>query len=424
MAQNVATFLGMEDIASSIPVVEIRFGDWVAGDIFDFLVGQSLEQHKATANGPRICVLDFRDTRWIEISSTQRITAFFLAAKKRNWMTIVRPPRLKKVRDHWRLWRFPEAFEAATKTPFGRLISGDDRVILNEKQSTFDERRILKIHDGRHPNSPRSSNFWGFVSENISPTNLSSVASGQADLWSLDDVQDLLGKYIEGRVDYIPTRVVFEAIFNSTKHPGANIIQTASYHDYFSHLLNGEDLNKRSSDFVLFFWDNGRSILSTVDDALERNIDVKRHYIKDFERNYIVKYNPWDKTKKNKSTVNSSISLHSDLTDEIRLLSVLFPGVSTKPELDSNHITHPSLGEFDERFTRRGMGLFVLANAVSEVLGGTLEFRTGRHYMHVKKTAPRTEKQSGAPLEIQISDTNPHLPEFEGNMVSVRIPVS
>lgn len=424
MAHTSRTFLGSEDISSTIPIVDIEFGDWVAGDTFDSLVGQSLERHKASASNPRICVLDFRETKWIDISSTQRITAFFLAARKRNWMTILRPPRLKKVRDHWRLWRFPEAFEAATQTPFGRLISGDDRVILSEQQSTYDERRILKIHDGRDPGSSRSSNFWGFVSETISPTNLSSVASGQADLWSLDDVQDLLGKYIDGRVDYIPTRVVFEAIFNSTKHPGASIVQTASYHDYLSHPVSGEEKKGRSSDFVVFFWDNGKSILSTVNEAIEKNVEVKRHYIKDFERNYIVKYRPWGGKEKYKKSISSSIDLNDSLSDEVRLLSVLFPGVSTKPELNSDHSTHPSLIEFDERFTRRGMGLFVLANAVSEVLGGSLEFRTGRHYMHVKKTKPRTEKLSHAPLEIQISETNPHLPDFEGNLVSVRIPVS
>lgn len=422
MSQTSQAFLGDKDIAPSIPVVPIEFGHGVAGDAFDDLVGIELERHQATAQFPRVCVLDFRETRWIDIASTQRISAFFLAARKRNWMTLVRPPRLKKVRDHWRLWRFPAAFEAATDTPFSRLIAGDDRSILNEQQSTYDERRILRIHDGHDPHSPRSSNFWGFVSEKISPTNLPSVASNQADLWSMDDVQDLLKKYIDGRVDYIPTRVVFEAIFNATKHPGASIIQTASYHDKLARMKSQDKSEGRKSDFVMFFWDNGRSILSTIDDAISRQVELKRHYLQAFERNYLLKFRPWDKENAYKNPINSSIDVDQDLPDEVRLLSVLFPGVSTKPEMESIHQTHPALNDLDERLTRRGMGLFVLANAVSEVLGGSLEFRTGRHYMHVKKTKPQTAERTGAHLEILVSETNPYLPDFEGNLITIRIP--
>jgi hypothetical protein len=402
-------------------VVAIEFGQYVAGDNFEWLVSEALKDHSTTAQHPRVCVLDFRETNWIDIVSTQTITAFVIAVRKRNWLTIVRPPQNKEARDFWRLWRFPEAFEAATQIPFSRLVAGKDRDYLKEPQTTYSDTSVLRIHDPLDEQAARSLNFFGFVSDTISGSNLANIASSQADKWTGSDVQDVLEKYVGGRCDYIPTRIVFEAVFNATKHPGATLIQSASYHNKFTQ-KSGSKERSRDSDFVVFFWDNGRSMLSTVNSALGSGVDLKRHYLEEFEKRYHVLYSKQHSTEKYEDVISSSMEISSDLPDEIKILSTLFPGVSTKPDAGFVHEVHPEVEKFDERFGRRGMGLFVLVNAVVEVLNGSVSFRAGRYYMHVSKHKPRTAEKIGAPLKVIIVEMLDALPEFEGNLITVRLP--
>ena len=407
--------------ATSFPEVVIAFGPYVAGKTFDSLVCEALEKHKNTDRQPRICVLDFRETEWIDLVSTQSITSFSIAARKRNWLPVIRPPANKAARDFWRLWQFPEAFEDATKVSFSRLISGDDRKFLSERQTTYSERSLLQIHDPLNVDAKRSLNFFGFVSDAISGSNLAHVASKQADKWTISDVQNILAKHIGGRCDYIPTRVVFEAVFNATKHPGATIVQSASYHDKFAKQTSGEN-RQRDSDFVVLFWDNGRSMVSTINSALDSGVDLEQHYIHDLQKEYDVTFKIHGRETSYRKVVSSEIDINSDLSSELRLLSTVFPGVSSKPELEGTHEVHPEVSRSDERFARRGMGLFVLVNAAVDVLGGSVSFRTGKFYMHISKHKPREAKKIGAPFRVQIVEMPDILPEFEGNMISIRIP--
>lgn len=411
-----------ENVAAGLPVVTIELAQYIAGDSFEYVLSEALENQIESALEPRICVLDFQETIWIDIASTQLITTFYLAARKKNWLVLLRPPRSKEVRDFWRFWRFPEAFEVATNTAFSRLITGPDREKLNEPQTTYNERSVLQVHDALDPDTSRSLNFFGFVSDTILGSNLASVASTQADRWTSSDVQDVLEKYVGGRCDYIPTRVVFEAVFNATKHPGATLIQSASYHDRFARQKSSSRKRTRDSDFVLFFWDNGQSILSTVISALKGGVNIKQHYADDFTKNYLVTYKGKNGSGNYESVFSSEIEINEKTPDEIKLLSTIFAGVSTKPDPTFAHEVHPEVSGFDARFARRGMGLFVLINAVVEVLDGSVAFRSGNHYMNISKIKPLTSKKTGAQLRVKIVETDDALPEFEGNMIVIRIP--
>ena len=121
-----------------------------------------------------------------------------------------------------------------------------------------------------------------------------------------------------------------------------------------------------------------------------------------------------------KSTIESgTIELEPSLNLSRALFATILPGITSDPTGPGHDVPDEILAE-DPRYGRRGMGLYILINAVVEVLEGSVSFRAGRHFMFVRKTNKKEYKETGAAIRVRVKERPAHVPEFRGNLVTVR----
>lgn len=429
-------------IISIIPVA-VNFGTSVSASAFEFVLIDALSTIDYLSKEPQIIVLNFSETEFIDIVSTQYITAFVLTAKSRNWLIILRPPKSKNVRDFWRHWNYPQAFKLATGMNFASLFSGEDRAILKEPQTTYSDdapleigvpdedededethdsttRSISEIAKSKMTKRERSKRFFGFVSQPIDGVDASNLANFQADGWTIPEVQNVLDRYLENGADYIPSRIVFEAFFNAAKHPNATIVQTVSWKKELTRRLDRKSISDNGY-FNCVFWDNGDSIESTLSKAIDDGVTVRQEYSTEFDKKYYFEYQDKGNLKESyTSHLHTRCSLNKKTPKEVVFASAIFPGVTSRPD-SKLHAAPKELEKFDIRLAKRGMGLYVFVNAIVGVMGGEVSFRSGQYFMNVSKLGPIKQKQLGAKYKIKVVKQPNYLPLFYGNMIWIRL---
>ena len=225
---------------------------------------------------------------------------------------------------------------------------------------------------------------------------------------------------------YVPGRIVFEAVLNAIRHPEANLLQTSSsYRSNFFGRSRPEDTPDKGT-FTIHFWDDGVGIGKTLLRAISKGIEVKNQVDDDLHRNFLVAISEDDKfgkpSTKEYALYNSRMEINSISDEYLALLATLFPGVTSSP-FDSTHKVSEEVLEQDERYGGRGMGLHVLVNAVTEVLGGSVAIRSGKYFLNVRTLNAPEKREYDANHRVRIHCRNDLLPEFLGNLITIRLPV-
>jgi hypothetical protein len=422
--------MSMPSETSSLLEIVVKFVEYVAADVLEKNIAEALIKHPNTENTLVKITLDFSDIPGIDIVASQQLTATVIAFRTKNWWPVIRIPKKKSVRDFWRAWSYPEAFKAATGMPFSSLAHPDDLIFFDEEQTTYPRRELKKIGNHNLAGTSREENFFCFFTENLSTITPTILADRETDLWMLDQVQDVLRLHLGDVSDYVPNRVVFEAMFNASKHPNAGILQSASFHR--SMIEKGENITDDNSviaskdrAFVMFFWDNGRSIIETLGSTIKDGVDIRKGYEGGYDRNYNLTSKSTQSIEAElERVINSAVLITKGATNDIILVQSLFPGVTSRPEggIDDPHHFRAHLESVDPNLTKRGMGLYVLMNAVVDVLKGELSIRTDQYFLNVKKLGPKISKAKGAEMQITIRRMPDSLPKFAGNLIRVKVP--
>ncbi|WP_430253173.1 hypothetical protein [Neorhizobium sp. DAR64872/K0K18] len=393
--------------------VHVRFGRTVVGSHIDREISRSDLSGDISTRRDRVYIFDFSATQFINVSSSQYIIAFAVKCARHRWRFQLIPPDSRRVRDFWRLWNFFDALVLATDTALSTIVHPDARHLLAEEQTTFRARSTATTYQtGGLP--LRSQNFFGYHSILLSGKASGMVAVSETEQWRTKEIRDILDKGLAIRSDYLASRVIFEAIFNALKHPGAQIIQTASWHPKLYQRSSGETAEDPKGPFSLVFWDNGKSFTEIMRRALIDGIKLRSNVDPTYKTSYYLEYADitYDEHMKKEVILNSDIDVTIETDEEIRLLSTIFPGISTSgPEADEDREGNI--------MSRRGMGLYTLVETVCNTLGGKVSFRTGRYFMQLSKAGPRKQRDHGVDLVAKISKVPANVPTFYGNMLSI-----
>ncbi|MFH1345424.1 MAG: hypothetical protein ABIL01_30115 [Pseudomonadota bacterium] len=360
--------------------------------------------------------LDFSATHFSEPAALQSIVSICRTLLAQRKQVSFKLPRQQKERDFWRAWNFPQALEAATGRTFRELSAREDHVYFGEEQKFFRRSEINLDRTKGHQELAFLNHFPIYSKQVERGQRAADVAYQFKNTWNAKHVQDVLHRKIGKNYGYFASRVVFEAIMNALRHPGASLIQTGAIDQAAS------KKSKALSYLNAHFWDNGASIADTLYKAIQRGVRVREGKEDEFKTNYLLRYEPDLNSPSQDVLVPFDVELNQSTPQHIALLATLFPLVTSAPV--GEHFVDEELRSTHPRLAQRGMGLFVLINTVVEVMSGEVSFRTSNFFMNVRKPdGDEATKFPSANLTVRIRRFPSTSTLFTGNLLVARIPI-
>jgi len=398
----------------------------------------------------RVC-LDFSKSTFIEIAALQIAIAYCASRTSVSLPIKIRLPEgdgRVNARHFLRRWEFDEALKAATGMLFRSMVDRHDLRYFAGVPGGGDVgdpyARIEVRYDSRSGEivyGREAYRFFKFMSWKLnSHTNKAAIIENERTRWRDVDqiITETLRKSLRVRLKeesdtstavetdkFLVARVMFQAMTNALRHPDASVLQASSH---MSHLLASDPKNperKRIVDnvFTLVYWDDGQPMYETLSAAIEKRNPV--HFPSEARARYLIQLNDENDLPAPPRIVESSEIPHSNSTQEELFYSTLFPGVSCDVQ-GRNRISYPRSERIDRLLELPGHGLFVLVQAVTELMDGSVSFRSGDLFMNVTGMSRSVWSRTGLAGEcpnyrIKVRRMPHTLPKFRGNMITIRL---
>ncbi|MCK9362119.1 MAG: hypothetical protein M0P74_00730 [Syntrophales bacterium] len=395
-------------------------------------------------------VLDFSESTFIEIATLQYITALVASRQRQNFETRLRLPAGEKgfrARAMLRRWGYPAALKEATGLRFESFVVESDLGYFHGKGGDQNDtpyaggQVTYYLNSGPISFTIEAHRFFECVTWHIKKyDDPKRLVIDAYDDWNVAPVMAVLNRQLRlenptlsakagaGLPDiYVASRVFYEAMINAVRHPSATVIQTSSHLGSFKASDTSSDPDTRkvpsAKFFTMVFWDDGKSMVSTLSDALTNGQQIRRPYPREFDVNFALTRESAEGEKSDIVIVNSKAT-PVDPTDEgYMFLSTLFPGTTCNFE-GQGHSVRKELLDADPRLGEPGMGLFVLISTAIDMFGGSVAFRTNRYFMNVTSASrKKSAKLHDAKYAVKIKRYPETTPPFLGNMVTVRLPL-
>ncbi|MFZ1989919.1 MAG: hypothetical protein WAW96_09120, partial [Alphaproteobacteria bacterium] len=386
-------------------------------------------------------VLDFSHATFLDLPTLQYAIALTLARLRKGLITKFRVPAGHDgaaARDFLRRWEFPKALRVATGIKFSSFVAQEDLRYFRHFGGDSGKRRYI--------------------------SSIARVESRDTARASQAEADTLLEPSSESSGLYVASRIVYEAMTNAVRHPGASVIQTSSllrnyaaggpnFFPFTSWKLDEYGEKGRVSDeasdkwsvepvlsvlnrhlerkvgsgaesphaehFSVVFWDDGKSMTETLRAALAAGEPIREaDYPANFDTDYRVRWIDEDGNEIER-VVHSARTPDLNSADYELLLATLFPGVTCDVK-GVGHRVHAELRRAEPSMARHGMGLFALIRTAVDEFDGAVAFRTGSFFMNVKR-ALRNDPTAHYRVKIQARKSS--TPLFLGNMVTVRLPI-
>ena len=316
--------------------------------------------------------------------------------------------------DFFRSWQLPEAFG---------LIGKDWESVLDAR-SLADYQRWKPIPprytDFRVTNAGREG-LLPLSYFAITPVAISGSAAHTATIESAkhlsDHFQSVLASYIGPLADQMATVVLREAIQNAAAHPGATRVFTSSQ------LVKPKPEIGRPGEYVVSVWDNGRSIVDTLQAGLTDPRLVYSPAYGQVPRRFL--YQVFEETARDGNSrllrvredeLDSGTEATS-LDEDTLLLASFFPGVTSDP---SPRAVPPAprpeewMPPTFQRFS--GLGLHYVLTTTVRIFGGSVSYYTGNRRLRIWAD-PATDRYC-ARLDLLAG----HRPSVAGNLLVMRAP--
>ena len=173
---------------------------------------------------------------------------------------------------------------------------------------------------------------------------------------------------------------------------------------------------------TICFWDDGESVVDTLKEAIIEHKTIRSMDTPELYANYELTVQGEDGKKSEPLVVRSDFVPNEKTQDELVLLAATFPGI-TRDVTGAGHIVDPDVLKKDHRLGLPGMGLYVLTSEVVEVYGGTVSFRTKNYFLNIKGWEGGTSDKTGVQYMAKVRKYGEWLPPFQGNMVTIRLPL-
>ena len=411
-----------------------RFEGFVSiADLESSLLSTYIE---STGEMASLC-LDFSESVFIEITSLQHVIALITDRERRGYKTVIKLPKGEdgfKARGFLRRWNYPAALKKASGKNFADLVFETDLSYFRGKggdpgDSPFQGvQAIINSPSGPVAITRESFRFFEFTTWDVKAfKEAGRLINDAADHWDVKPVLAVLDKHLKKPVPasgkstaqsnagtYVTSRVLFEAMTNALRHPGARVIQSSSHMG---------PTNKRGfSAFTVVFWDDGFSMRETLWRALQEHREIRRSYPLEFDTSFLFHSVDEHGKRSPPRVVRTSQTPIEKSSDEEFLMAILFPG-TTRDIAGTDNVVAASVMQDDPRLGQPGMGLFVLINAAVKIFGGAVSFRCDRFFMNVKPLLWE-ERHYDAAFRVKIQKYPEALPAFLGNMITVRLPVT
>lgn len=357
----------------------------------------------------KIMIIDMSECTYVVIESLVRIISFVADRERKQLKTYIALPKSKDVRDFMRAWRFPQAIYAATKVRFHNLVSKESSQYFGENDNPNNIKYTKYLPPDEGMERLLANDFFPFISREITNNPASAIVE-ESNRWQDDLVRLVLKKNLKGPNNYIPSRIIYESLSNACRHPKASLMQIVSM---FNDKSKSYDFSKTSSlggHFTIVIWDDGTSMIDTLKKPIQK---CELIHTEQQINNYTFDLSFVD--QENKITthkIKSDYLPNKETPDYKILLATIFPGITCDPS-GKNQLRSPDIIN-----SRPGMGLFILINAVIDVFGGSVSFRTGNYFMNIKKI----DKNQQNTYNVKIKQYSELIPYFLGNMVTIRLP--
>ncbi len=182
---------------------------------------------------------------------------------------------------------------------------------------------------------------------------------------------------------------------------------------------------------TIVYWDDGKSMLETLKGALFAGLPI--HHQTGITASYLAALDNYDDTLR-RATVFTSTDVPSEqASDQEFLLATLFPGVTSDVRGRTIMIDQNTEQE-NKALVKPGMGLHVLISTALDIFGGEVAFRSNRYFMNVSRLSKgqwpyyrkryNIKDETKPDYRITVSEFPTRVPEFLGNMITIRLPLS
>ena len=334
--------------------------------------------------------------------------------------TIIRIPKLKNVRDYLRLWNFPASVRECTGKTFSSFCIPEDIDMY------FGENRTEEDHSYPASRSFCKDQFinekcFSIVTDRLPAesdrTSKTIIVSKIANMWKNPRVKNILNNFfkhgekgkgngIDAQINPsdISSRIVYEAVSNAIRHPRARLLVSTSCLDA---------TRKKGALLTLSYWDNGLAFYETILGALRSGKSVYSETHKEDCFTYHVSHH---------DALGDSCSFSFDSDHKITIdskmhelfIACLSPGVSS--DLSRENIIET---DGDTLPSAPGWGLFALLNCACEMYGGTVAIQSGCLFANISSNSDLSAHK----FKVTIREAEPGSPCFNGNMITVRLPL-
>jgi hypothetical protein len=173
---------------------------------------------------------------------------------------------------------------------------------------------------------------------------------------------------------------------------------------------------------TIAFWDDGDSMVDTLLDAIKSQKPVRSVAAPELYTDYEVTIEDQEGHKSEPAVVRSDLVPNINTSEELVLLAATFPGI-TRDVTGEGHAVDPSVAKIDPRLGYPGMGLYVLTNQVVEVYGGSVSIRTKNYFLNVKGCPGDKSPGNGFRYAAKVRRYGEWYPAFQGNMLTIRLPL-
>ncbi len=315
---------------------------------------------------PNRIVLDLQNVSYLGLHTTMLIVALISRLQSTEREIKILIPTDEFVCDFLAAWEFFEALAEVTSRPYNELLDDGNLKRLRKAQDPIRNRYMYAREDESGVMSRLySSKFFSIQTfRNQFRLFSPSLAIDITRQWREAMVKRVLDYMLPEFQDFFRSRIVFEAIMNAIRHPNAEIIQTAS------------SIRKKGGDakFCVCFWDNGRTIPSTLRQSIRKGISIKGSGFGAVNCLYRIVSGPLGRSRFNVGPEDLDVLKTSESG---LLLASTFPGVTCDPFGITQRADTPS---------PPGMGLYFLTNAAVTVFGGRVEIRSGRSVIELRRS--------------------------------------
>jgi hypothetical protein len=227
---------------------------------------------------------------------------------------------------------------------------------------------------------------------------------------------------------------------NAVRHPNASFIQTVSKFDRSDDpitLLGEQNVKEGKRTLTktqykghlrIYIWDDGDSIVDTLLPIIRSEKPIRGVELPSFMYDSIrLQVRDYQKKEISEATVNQGENPPPNASEELILLSSLFPGVSRTVAEQVGTVE-----TFDEAVAaggsvtwadKQGMGLYSLTRTALDLYQGSLFIRSGQHRLVIEMAHDAFRKAFSVSYKAKVTRYPTNFPKFKGNLLGIFLPI-